>query len=195
MHASSDGASPGSVKANPCLVLSLTGLRQQGTTLTGTLITHIGDLPLSNGTVRGNDFSFVMKMDMPGQMEIPFTGKKVGGEIELTAQPPGGMLELLTNPEVIAIDQDPPGKQARRVSQQGKLEVWARPLADGRVAAALFNRGNERASVTARWTDLGVKGKARVRDAWARKDLGSFADAFTAEVDPHGVALVVLKGR
>ena len=49
--------------------------------------------------------------------------------------------------------------------------------------------------MTARWTDLGVKGKARVRDAWARKDLGSFADAFTAEVDPHGVALVVLKGR
>jgi alpha-galactosidase len=103
-------------------------------------------------------------------------------------------IDLLTNPEVIAIDQDALGKQARRVWQDGKVEVWARPLADGRVAAGLFNRGNERAKVTARWTDVGVKGKARVRDAWARKDLGSFADAFAADVEPHGVALVVVKG-
>jgi alpha-galactosidase len=103
-------------------------------------------------------------------------------------------LELLTNPEVIAIDQDALGKQARRVSQDGKLEVWARPLAGGRVAAGLFNRGNERTRVTARWTDLGLKGRTRVRDAWARKELGSFADAFAAEVEPHGVALVVVEG-
>jgi alpha-galactosidase len=102
--------------------------------------------------------------------------------------------ERLTNPEVIAIDQDALGKQARRVFQDGKLEVWARPLAGGRVAAGLFNRGNERARVTARWPDLGLAGKARVRDAWARKDLGAFADAFTAEVEPHGVVLVVVKG-
>ena len=47
--------------------------------------------------------------------------------------------------------------------------------------------------MTARWTDLGLKGKARVRDAWARKDLGSFANAFTTDVDPHGVALVFVK--
>jgi alpha-galactosidase len=102
-------------------------------------------------------------------------------------------LEILTNPEVIAIDQDPLGKQARRVAQDGRLEVWARPLADGRVAAGLFNRGSERAKVTARWVDLGLEGRARVRDAWARKDLGSFRDTFTVDVEPHGVALVVLK--
>jgi alpha-galactosidase len=104
-------------------------------------------------------------------------------------------IELLTNPEVIAIDQDALGRQGRRISQQGKLEVWAKPLADGRVAAGLFNRGEERASVTARWLDLGIRGRARVRDAWARKDLGSFADGFTAAVEPHGVALVLAKGR
>jgi alpha-galactosidase len=104
-------------------------------------------------------------------------------------------LELLTNPEVIAIDQDPRGRQARRVSQDGKLEVWTRPLADGRVAAGLFNRGKERASVTARWADLGIRGRARVRDAWARKDLGSFTDSFTIEVEPHGVAALLLDGR
>jgi alpha-galactosidase len=103
-------------------------------------------------------------------------------------------VDLLTNPEVIAIDQDALGKQARRVSQDGRLEVWARPLANGRVAVGLFNRGSERAKVTARWTDAGVKGKARVRDAWARKDLGPFAGTFTADVEPHGVVLLVVTG-
>ena len=104
-------------------------------------------------------------------------------------------LELLTNPEVIAIDQDALGRQARRVSQEGKLEVWARPLSAGRVAAGLFNRGKEPSRVTARWADLGLKGRVRVRDAWARKDLDSVADGFTVEVEPHGVALVLLTGR
>ena len=104
-------------------------------------------------------------------------------------------LDLLTNPDVIAIDQDPLGRQARRVSQEGTVEVWARPLADGRVAAGLFNPGKEPASVTARWADLGLRGKARVRDAWARKDLGSFADSFTTEVEPHGAVLLLVKGR
>ena len=63
-------------------------------------------------------------------------------------------IDLLTNPEVIAINQDPLGRQARRVAQDGDLEVWAKPLADGRVAAGLFNRGEAPATVTARWTDL-----------------------------------------
>ena len=104
-------------------------------------------------------------------------------------------LEVLTNPEVIAINQDTLGQQARRVAQDGELEVWAKPLEGGRVAAGLFNRGEEAASVTARWADLELAGKVQVRDAWAKTDLGSFADEFTAEVEPHGVVLVVVKGR
>jgi alpha-galactosidase len=104
-------------------------------------------------------------------------------------------LDLLTNPEVIAIDQDPLGRQARRVFQEDETEVWARPLADGRVAAGLFNRGDEPSSVTARWADLELAGRVRVRDAWARKDVGSFTDGYTTEVEPHGVVLVVLKGQ
>jgi alpha-galactosidase len=103
--------------------------------------------------------------------------------------------ELLTNPEVIAIDQDPLGRAGHRVSREGELEIWTSPLADGRVAAGLFNRGAKPSSVTARWADLGLRGPVRVRDAWARKDLGSFADGFTVEVEPHGVALVFLKAR
>jgi alpha-galactosidase len=103
-------------------------------------------------------------------------------------------LELLTNPEVIAINQDPLGQAARRVAQEGELEVWARPLADGGMAAGLFNRGEETAAVTARWADLELAGPVTVRDSWAKKGLGSFADEFTAEVEPHGVVLVVLEG-
>ena len=104
-------------------------------------------------------------------------------------------LEVLTNPEVIAIDQDPLGRQARRVAQDGELEVWAKPLANGRVAAGLFNRGEAPAPVTARWSDLEVSGTVRVRDAWAKEDLGTFEGEFTAEVEPHGVVLVVLKAE
>ena len=103
--------------------------------------------------------------------------------------------DLLTNPEVIAIDQDPLGRQGRRASRDGSVEVWARPLAGGRVAAGLFNRGGEPAPVTARFADLGLRGSVRVRDAWARKDLGAFTDHFTVSVPSHGVALVVLQGR
>jgi len=103
--------------------------------------------------------------------------------------------ELLANPEVIAIDQDPLGRPGHRVSREGGLEVWTRPLADGRAAAGLFNRGEKPGSVTVRWADVGLRGRVRVRDAWAGKDLGSFTDGFTVEVAPHGVALVFLKGR
>jgi alpha-galactosidase len=104
-------------------------------------------------------------------------------------------IELLTNPEVIAINQDPLGRQARRIVKDGELEVWAKPMADGRVAAGLFNRGEGAAAVTARWTAVELAGEVRVRDAWAKRDIGSFTDEFTAEVEPHGVVLVVLKSR
>jgi alpha-galactosidase len=104
-------------------------------------------------------------------------------------------LEILTNPEVIAVNQDPLGKQARRVWKEGDLEVWSKPLSENRVAAALFNRGDQPASVTAKWSDLGIKGQLKVRDAWAKKDLGAHADAFKSEVEPHGAVLVVIQRR
>jgi alpha-galactosidase len=102
-------------------------------------------------------------------------------------------LELLTNPEVIAVDQDPLGRQARRVAQDDTLEVWSRPLAGDRVAAGLFNRGEASSPVTVRWTDVGLDGDVMVRDAWAGKDLGVATDHFSVDVEPHGVALLILK--
>jgi alpha-galactosidase len=99
-------------------------------------------------------------------------------------------LDLLTNGEVLDVNQDPLGKPAGRRGQDGLLEVWARPLWDGTMAVGLFNRGPMRAKVTANWTELRLRGRQRVRDLWQRKDLGTFDGSFTAEVPAHGVVLV-----
>jgi alpha-galactosidase len=98
--------------------------------------------------------------------------------------------KLLTNDEVLDVNQDPLGKQASRRAQDGLLEVWAKSMADGTVAAGLFNRGMEAAKVTAKWTDLGLSGRQPVRNLWLRKEAGQFDGAFTATVPAHGVVLV-----
>jgi alpha-galactosidase len=99
-------------------------------------------------------------------------------------------LSLLSNDEVLAVDQDPLGHQAGRVSQDGVLEVWARDLEDGSRAAGLFNRGEAEATVTAKWADLGVTGRQTVRDLWRQADIGQFEGELHASVPRHGVVLV-----
>jgi len=100
-------------------------------------------------------------------------------------------LYILTNPEVIAINQDPLGIQGRKVSNVSGLEVWAGPLSDGAVAVVLFNRSPERAAISASFQDIGVtKSQANVRDLWAHQDLGVFEHEFIATVDPHDVVMV-----
>lgn len=102
-------------------------------------------------------------------------------------------LSLLTNDEVIEVDQDPLGKPGRRISRNGELEVWARDLEDGSKSVGLFNRGEEAATVTAKWAELGFSGKQAVRDSWRQKNLGRFKDQFSARVPRHGVVLVRVK--
>jgi alpha-galactosidase len=101
-------------------------------------------------------------------------------------------LNLLTNDEVLDIDQDPLGKQAVRVGGAGDLDVYAKPLEDGSLAVGLFNRGRIAATVTAKWSDLGIKGKQVVRDLWRQKDAGTFDEKFEAPVAAHGVVLIRL---
>jgi len=98
--------------------------------------------------------------------------------------------DILMNKEVIAVDQDKLGKQGVRVSKQGDLEVWAKPLADGGHAVGLFNRGEATAKVTAKWSDVGVNGPHKVRDLWKHADLGKMADAYSADVPSHGVVMI-----
>lgn len=103
-------------------------------------------------------------------------------------------LALLTNDEVLAVNQDPKGKAGTRVWRSPRLEVWARPLSDGALAVGLFNRGLAPAAVTARWSDLGLRGSQQVRELWRRRHLGTFDDSFTATVPRHGVVFVKIGG-
>ncbi len=99
-------------------------------------------------------------------------------------------LALLTNPEVLDVNQDPLGRQAARVRQDGDTEVWARPLEDGSWAIGLFNRGRRRTGVSVAWSDVGLEGPASVRDLWLRTERGTHAEGFSAEVPRHGTVLL-----
>ncbi|HTJ79858.1 MAG TPA: putative Ig domain-containing protein [Rariglobus sp.] len=98
---------------------------------------------------------------------------------------------LLTNDEVLAVDQDELGRQATRVSaDKDAPDVYIKPLADGTWAVGLFNRKPDPASVKVSWSDLKLSGSQPVRDLWRQKDLGTFADGFSATVQSHGVVLI-----
>jgi alpha-galactosidase len=106
-------------------------------------------------------------------------------------------LAILTNPEVIAVDQDATGEQGIQVAGSTSNQVWCKPLGtDFRSkAVALFNNDTNMATMTVTWTDLGLQaGAATVRDLWARRDLGSFSNGFTTNVPAHGVVLLKVTG-
>ncbi len=97
---------------------------------------------------------------------------------------------LLGNPEVLAVNQDVLGKPAGRLSSDGWIDVWARPLEDGSMAVGLFNRSPEPAAMSVKFSELGLSGSHPVRDLWQQKDLGTSRDQFSATVPRHGVVLV-----
>jgi len=102
--------------------------------------------------------------------------------------------EILLNEEVIAIDQDPAGVQGRRIRDSGDEEVWARPLADGSVAVALFNRAEAGATMAVGAGELGLpEADAYVmRDVWAHRTTAA-ADTVSAFVPSHGTALFTVR--
>ncbi|MGH8778388.1 carbohydrate-binding protein [Paraburkholderia sp.] len=106
--------------------------------------------------------------------------------------------QLMINPEVIAVDQDPLGTQGLMVAQSGAQQVWAKLLAgSGQRAVALFNNGATDAPMTVNWQQLGFapNTRAAVRDVWAGKNLGSFATSYTAPTVPAGgVVLLTVSG-
>ena len=103
-------------------------------------------------------------------------------------------LSLLCNREVIAVDQDPAGIQGQRIKADGSnsTEVWARPLHDGSVAVALFNRSEIRQKITVSWEELGIEGRQSVRDLWRQKDLKPQNKKFSADVPSHGTVFIRL---
>ena len=105
---------------------------------------------------------------------------------------PKEILEILTNREVIAVNQDRLGMQGRKVSDGGAVEVWMKPLAGSARAVILFNRGSVRTPVQVSWEEIGLapKSEAQVRDLWTREDLGLSTERFRTAVEPHGVVMV-----
>jgi alpha-galactosidase len=103
--------------------------------------------------------------------------------------------DILTNKEVIAIDQDSLGRQGRRVAKDGDLEVWAKQLKNGDRAVILLNRSSSAQQITANWEQLGYPEhlSASVRDLWAHKDLGKSTGKFSAQVESHGVVMVTVR--
>ncbi len=101
------------------------------------------------------------------------------------------ILEILTNREVIAVNQDKDGKQGRRITKSGDQEVWARPLSGDVQAIALFNRGGSPAKITVKWPDLGLKtAPSRARDLWAHSDLKLGGAEYSVTVPAHGVVML-----
>ena len=124
-------------------------------------------------------------------------------------------LEILTNREVIAVDQDRLGregypiaryKDGKRITIHVKLplprnsklelgggddqEVWVKPLSGGAMAVGLFNRAAAPARISLRWRELKMRGTPQVRDLWAHRDLGRIKDGYSAEVPGHGVIML-----
>jgi alpha-galactosidase len=97
--------------------------------------------------------------------------------------------DILINRDVIAVDQDVLGRQGDRVRDEGPLELWAKPLADGSRAVAVFNRGRAGMEFTFTFRELGFPGRVAVRDLWLHQDLGFRQGAYTVFVPKYGVAM------
>jgi len=111
---------------------------------------------------------------------------------DLTGMSPA-TLEILTNPEVIAVDQDAAGVQGHRVWQEGPTEVWIKPLADGSKAIAAFNRETRPMRVDINFAELSLPAAIQARDLWAHKDLENFEQTMTTTVPGHGSILLKVK--
>jgi alpha-galactosidase len=103
--------------------------------------------------------------------------------------------DILTNKDVIFVDQDSLGREGRRVRKDGDLEIWTKEMAGGNRAAVLFNRSATEQQITLSWEDIGYPSHipAAVRDLWQHKELGKFTGSFSARVSSHGVVMVTVR--
>jgi alpha-galactosidase len=142
-------------------------------------------LEVGNGGMRENEYR--MHMSLWCLLAAPLLA---GNDLrKMTPE----TLAILTNPEVIAVDQDPAGKQGRIVHQEGAVAVMVKPLADGGKAVGLFNREQGIVTVAVNFGDIGLPDEATVRDLWLRKDLGKFRGNYTVDVPEHSCVLVRIR--
>jgi len=109
--------------------------------------------------------------------------------------------QILTNKEVIAVNQDPKGMQGIRFMDMGDQEIWAKPLANGEIAVCFLNRGRDSWKLDYNWLaqtmyfarEINMKKNTySVRDLWQHKVLGTTKDRLKAEIPSHGVLMVRL---
>ena len=99
-------------------------------------------------------------------------------------------LNLLTNDEVIAVDQDVLGKQAQQLIKKDTYQVWMKKLENGTYAIGIFNTSEESQNISFKWSDLGIKGSNKIRDLWRQQDSSVSPVEFSGKVAPHGVTLI-----
>jgi alpha-galactosidase len=139
-------------------------------------------LEVGNGKM--NDDEYRTHMALWAILAAPLLA---GNDIRTMSQETKAILE---NREVIAVDQDPKGEQGRRVWDEGPLEIWVKPLADGSKAVGLFNRGESTLQIVLHLNQIGAGPKAKLRDLWEQRDLGSVENSYTADVPKHGVVML-----
>jgi alpha-galactosidase len=102
------------------------------------------------------------------------------------------VLEIITNSEVIAVNQDPLGRQGRKVRDDGDFEIWSKEMKDGSRAVLMFNRSESEEDISFEFNEVGLpqKLKLNVRDLWKKKDLGKYSGSFSSTVPSHGVVMV-----
>jgi alpha-galactosidase len=102
---------------------------------------------------------------------------------------------LLMNREVLAVNQDPLGKPARRVKRFGCCEAWVKPLADGSAAVALVNRGSQGEDIRLAAGDIGMLDEPKLaRNLWTGEDMADFTQELLQRVQPHETILLKIKG-
>jgi len=104
-------------------------------------------------------------------------------------------LAILTNREVIAVDQDKLGKQGSQAWKSGDQEIWTRQLSGGDMAVAFFNRRKDEAKISAKWADIGAPAKRKARDLWLHQNVDASAPEYTATVPGHGVVMLRISGH
>ena len=102
-------------------------------------------------------------------------------------------LNLLTNDEVLAINQDPPAKPAKKIFDKNKMQVWTKELEDGSTAFGIFNLDEKQNKQSIDFSSVNLPATVKLRDVWRQKELGIFSKMYNAVVPAHGVLL--LKAR
>ena len=104
-------------------------------------------------------------------------------------------LNLLTNDDVLAIDQDVAGKQAQQKIKTNEFQIWVKELADGSKAIGIFNMSDRYKKISINFANLGLNGKYKIRDLWRQANLGNGSDSYSSNIPPHGVSLIKITGN